>query len=206
MLDDLLAGRLTFATFVMWLLAVVIAITVHEFAHAWRAKIAGDPTPVREGRVTLNPLVHLDPIGTLMLLVFGLGWGRPVHTNPMYYRRGRWDSLMVSAWGPLANIITAALFAVPFRLGLAAGREDLFSAIILINLLLAFFNLLPVEPLDGSHVVESLLPPHKAMAYHSFMQRYGILILLAIILTPVGDYMFIVPARLLFALMVGLPT
>lgn len=205
MLDDLLAGRLTLASFLMWLIGVVIAITVHEFAHAWGAKVAGDPTPVREGRVTLNPLAHLDPIGTLMLLVFGLGWGRPVNTDPAYFRRGRWDKLMVSLWGPLANIITAAIFAMPLRLGIAAHREALLGAVVMINLLLAFFNLLPIAPLDGSHILESLLPPRQALSYRFFMHRYGILLLLAIIVTPIGKFLFWVPAQLLFALMTGLP-
>lgn len=188
---------------VMRVIAVVIAITVHEFAHAKRAHLAGDPTPKEQGRVTLNPIAHLDPIGTLLLLLFGLGWGRPVEVNPLNFRKQRWDDLMVAAWGPMSNILVAVLFAVPFWVGLASGREDLLFTIILINLLLAFFNLLPVFPLDGSHVVENLLPPSSALRFERFSRRYGIIVLLVIIATPLGARLFVTPAIYVLQLLLG---
>jgi Zn-dependent protease len=187
----------------MRVLAVVIAITVHEFAHALRATMAGDPTPRQQGRVTLNPIAHLDPIGTLLLLLFRLGWGKPVQVNPIYFRRGRWDELMVAAWGPLSNIAVAALFAIPFRIGLSHGREDLLITIILINLLLAFFNLLPVYPLDGSHVVENLLPRRLAPAFAQFSHRYGIILLVLVIAVPAAQGLFVVPASFILRLLIG---
>jgi Zn-dependent protease len=203
-LDEVLAGRASLADLLTWVVGLLIAISVHEFAHAKRAQLAGDPTPARQGRVTLNPLAHLDPIGTLMLLLFGLGWGRPVQTDPGYYRRRRWDQLMVAAWGPLSNIVTAALFALPLRLGLGAGRADLLGAVVFINLMLAFFNLLPVYPLDGAQVVTQLLPPARALGFALFMHRYGIILLLGILLTPVGRLLFALPARWVLRLMTGL--
>ncbi len=189
--------------FLAWVIGVVIAITVHEFAHAKRAQLAGDPTPVQANRVTLNPISHLDPLGSLMLLFFGLGWGRPVPVNPAYFRRRRWDELMVAAWGPLSNLLVAVAFAIPVRLGIAGARAELFVIIVLINLLLAFFNLLPVHPLDGSHVVENLLPPRSAWAFAQFSHRWGIVILLLIIFTRIGDILFIVPAQMLLRLLIG---
>ena len=203
MLDDLLAGRLSFAELLEWLIAVVIAITVHEYAHAKRAQLAGDPTPQYQGRVTLNPLSHLDPIGTLTLLLFGLGWGRPVPVNPLNFRRGRYDDLMVSLWGPLSNLLVAAAFAIPVRLGLAPAHAGLFTTIALVNLLLCFFNLLPIHPLDGSHVVANLLPPRQAIAFREFNHRWGLVILLVIIFTRIGDILFVAPAVNLLHFLVG---
>ncbi|MCD6350756.1 MAG: site-2 protease family protein [Armatimonadetes bacterium] len=188
----------------MRVVAVVIAITVHEYAHAKRAQLAGDPTPGAQGRVTLNPIAHLDPIGTLLLLLFGLGWGKPVQIDPSRFRRPRWDEIMVSAWGPMANFVVAVLFALPFRFGLAGGREDLFIAIILINLLLGFFNLLPVYPLDGSHIVENMLPRRQAVSFAQFSHRYGIILLILIIVTPVGDRLFVQPALFVLRFLVGM--
>jgi len=204
MLQQLLDGQLGALDLAVWLVGVTIAITVHEFAHAKRAQLAGDTTPVRDGRVTLNPLAHMDPIGTLALLLFGLGWGKPVEVNPSMFRRRRWDDLMVSAWGPLSNILLAAAFALLLRFHLVPGRESLFFLFALINLLLAFFNLLPVGPLDGHHVVAAMLPPRRAYAYEQFSQRYGIILLLAIMLTPLGRVLFVAPAYGVLHLLTGI--
>ncbi|MCX7597578.1 MAG: site-2 protease family protein [Armatimonadetes bacterium] len=203
MLDELLSGQLSLLKVLVWLVGVALAITVHEFAHAKRAQLAGDPTPAQEGRVTLNPLAHLDPLGTLTLVLFGLGWGKPVPVNPSYFRRRRYDELMVSLWGPLSNILLAGLFAVLLRFRLVPGREELFFVFALVNLLLAFFNLLPVAPLDGHHVVAALLPPRRAHAYEQFSQRYGIIVLLVILLTRAGSVLFVWPATTLLSLMIG---
>lgn len=203
MLDELLSGQLNLLRALVWLVGVALAITVHEFAHAKRAQLAGDPTPAHAGRVTLNPLAHLDPFGTLALVLFGLGWGRPVPVNPAYFRRRRYDELMVSFWGPLSNILLAAFFAALLRFGLVPGREELFFVFALINLLLAFFNLLPVAPLDGHHVVAALLPPRRAYAYEQFSHRYGIIVLLAILLTRAGAVLFVWPATTVLRLMIG---
>ncbi len=175
-------GGLSVPQIISLAVALLIGVTVHEFAHAKRAAMAGDPTPVQAGRVTLNPLAHLDPIGTIMILLAGFGWGKPVPVNPAFFKRPRQDDIMVAAWGPISNVIAATLFALPIRFGLAAGREDLLLTIVSINLMLAYFNLLPIFPLDGSHVVAGLLSYTKARAYEIFMHRYGILLLIGFLM------------------------
>jgi len=197
-------GELDPAAIVSWIVALAVALTVHEFAHAKRADMAGDPTPRANGRVSLNPLDHYDPIGTTMILLFGLGWGKPVPVNPMLFRRPRWDGIMVALWGALANIVTAALFAIPLRLGLAGPYTTPLFVIVLLNLLLACFNLLPIGPLDGQSVVSGLLPVHKARKFDEFSMRYGMLLLLAVIMIPqLRNFLIWGPVSLLVFLLTG---
>ncbi|MFQ6097113.1 MAG: site-2 protease family protein [Armatimonadota bacterium] len=195
------------AMMLSWLMAATIGITVHEFAHAMRADKAGDPTPRINGRLTLNPLAHYDFIGTTMLLLLGLGWAKPVPTNPLNFRRPRYDSIMVAAWGAIANIITAGVFAIVWRLlrgaNLAAGYDVLFSAIVWINLILAFFNLIPVAPLDGSHILLGLLPTQKAIQLEAFYQRFGVLLLFGVVFF--GWRFIIFPVLLIYLLLTGAP-
>lgn len=187
-----------------WIVGVLIAITVHEFAHAKRATMAGDPTPSRAGRLTLNPLAHLDLIGTISFLLVGLGWGKPVPVNASFFKRPRTDDILVAAWGPISNVLVAALFALPLRFGIAAGREDLFYLIAFINLLLAFFNLMPVYPLDGSHVVAGLLSYTQARRYEDFMHRYGLILLIVVVISPIGQVFFVQPAQAVLHLLTGM--
>jgi len=197
-------GELDPAAIVSWIVALAVALTVHEFAHAKRADMAGDPTPRANGRVSLNPLDHYDPIGTTMILLFGLGWGKPVPVNPMLFRRPRWDGIMVALWGALANIVTAALFAIPLRLGLAGPYTTPLFVIVLLNLLLACFNLLPIGPLDGQSVVSGLLPVDKARKFDEFSMRYGMLLLLAVIMIPqLRNFLIWGPVSLLVFLLTG---
>jgi len=172
--------------------AILVAITGHEFAHARVALWFGDTTAFDEGRVTLNPLAHLDPIGTFGMLFLGFGWGKPVPVNTHRLRHPRAD-LLVSAAGPGANLLAAILFALPLRMpplmdllyqfDLGHGAVLLFSTIVHFNLVLAFFNLLPLYPLDGSHVVQNLLPLNAALRFNAFSHRYGQFILLGVILS-----------------------
>ena len=144
-----------------FLAALIVAITIHEFSHALVANFLGDPTPARAGRLSLNPLRHLDPIGTIFLLVAGFGWGKPVYYDPTNLKRGRLDELIIALSGPLSNIIVAAIFAIPYRLANSFGLSgienafyyDLFNIITELNLILAVFNLLPIPPLDGSKIL-----------------------------------------------------
>lgn len=142
---------------------MVIGITVHEFAHAWVANKFGDPTAKMEGRVSLNPLAHLDPIGTIMFLIIGFGWGKPVPTNP-HYLRHKQDELKVAIAGIVANLLVATLLAIPLRIAMLKGividSEPILvflKKLVEINVLLAAFNILPIPPLDGSHFVEYFL-------------------------------------------------
>ena len=182
------------ATIISRLFILVIAFTVHEFAHAWTATMYGDDTPRLNGRLTLNPISHLDPMGSLLLLVAGFGWAKPVPVDPYALSRRSPAALMwVSLAGPLSNLLLALLAAVPFRIGLLSvsyafvpneailpTQEQFLFEFIYINLLLFFFNLLPVAPLDGEKILIYFLPPSAARTYESF-RPYGPIILMIII-------------------------
>jgi len=169
--------------------ALLAGITVHEFFHAWTAWKLGDDTPMRQGRVTLNPLAHLDPIGTIMILFVGFGWGRPVQIDPHNFRDPRRDDLLVSVMGPVSNLGVAIGFAIALKIMLGAVQPSplatkLAATLALgvwINVALMVFNLIPLYPLDGSHVLAALLPPRQYVAF-SQISRYSPFILLAVIL------------------------
>lgn len=175
--------------------AIIIALSLHEFGHAAMATKMGDPTPRAQGRLTLNPLAHLDPMGTIFIVVtmimgFGFGWGKPVQTNPAYYSDYKWGRILVAVAGPAMNLCQAMLaVAVGFVLFKANAQigsfGHLFLAVfIVINIVLMVFNLLPLPPLDGGHVMEMMLPWEKRAAFRRFSQ-YGILILLGLMLIGV---------------------
>ena len=135
-------------------IALIVAITIHEFSHAWAADRLGDPTPRSKGRLTLNPLAHLDPVGTLMLFIAHFGWGKPVPIDPYNLRHPKRDYLYIALAGPISNIILAILIALLSKIFFI----PLFLYLIIINLSLAIFNLLPFHPLDGSHIFPDLFP------------------------------------------------
>ncbi len=172
-------------TLVLRLVALLIAATVHEFAHAWMADRLGDPTPRLRGRLSLNPLVHLDLIGSLLLLLVGFGWAKPVEVNPRNFAHWRQGMMLVAAAGPLANVTLLFLLGLVVQGGVVAdgllGR--LVFTIMVINAVLAVFNLLPIPPLDGSRILAGLLPPRQALAYDR-LQPYGPLVLLAVLVLP----------------------
>lgn len=183
-------GQLDIATLIARAVVLLIAFTVHEVAHAVAADYLGDRTPRSQGRISLNPLVHLDPLGTIMLLVTGFGWAKPVMVNP-YQMRGnpRTSMGIVAAAGPISNIVMAVAAAVPMQLfmdpvvrgdGIIPTPSFLLGQFVFINLILAFFNLFPVPPLDGSRILAAILPPN--LAYRVIeLERYGFLLLLGII-------------------------
>ncbi len=165
--------------------ALLIALTVHEYAHARAAVSLGDPTPRYAGRLTLNPIPHLDPIGLIMLWLFRFGWAKPVPINPFNISNGRWGLLAVSLAGPAANIATAFLFALLHGLlrKLGVNSYELMAVIGLTygyNLVLAVFNLIPLPPLDGSQIVSSLLPGRQADAFER-IAPYSPFILMALV-------------------------
>lgn len=185
-------------TALIFVLCLVVATAFHEFAHAIVADRLGDPTPGREGRVTLNPLVHADPIGTLALPVMAgllhlpvFGWGRPVMTQPRYYTRRfsmRAGMAMVSFAGPLANLVQAAVTLGVIKVLLLsgvshAGLLEVLATFFMLNVTLAFFNLLPIHPLDGGKILAWMLPA-RFDHVDDILARYGWTILLALMLIP----------------------
>lgn len=184
MLDLLFQNPLSFLIFAVILLSV---IAVHEFSHAAAADRLGDPTARLAGRLTLNPLSHLDPVGTFLFLLAGFGWGKPVPFDPFNLKNPKKDSAVISFAGPLSNIIMAmaASFMLRFLINIAQLSFNFFLINILVtfirfNLLLAIFNLIPVHPLDGFRVVAGLLPKKY---YHDWLEleRYGTIFLIFLI-------------------------
>lgn len=193
----MLLGNLDPISIVMHALILFIALPIHEFAHAWTANYFGDDTPRLYGRLTLNPLAHLDVMGSLMMIVVGFGWAKPVPVNPYALQRRSESAYMwVALAGPLSNLLQAILGAVAFRVllnvpGLARGDIAYYAVLFLaqfiwINLALMVFNLLPLAPLDGDKVADYLMPPSWAKAW-STIRPYGPFILMILILA--GNFM-----------------
>lgn len=171
---------------------IIIAITIHEFAHAWMADRLGDPTPRYQGRVTLNPLAHLDPMGTFLLFLVGFGWGKPVMFDPHNLKEPVRDSAIIALAGPVSNLLLALLLAVgvPVLANVIPIPLDFIQQLlglgIFYNCMLAIFNLVPVHPLDGSKILMALLPRQTALEYDLLMQRYGTFILIGLIFPFAG--------------------
>lgn len=196
---------------------VLVSLTVHEAAHAWTADRLGDPTARLLGRISLNPIVHIDPIGTILLPLIAaisglpiIGWAKPVPVNISRLRRGRRDFMIVAAAGPMSNLLQATLAALVVRAlwsgqGIySASNESALMWVLLqfvqINVLLALFNLIPVPPLDGGNVLAGLLPESAANAFHS-VRQFGFIILYALMLTGMLSTLIIPPARFLLGLL-----
>jgi Zn-dependent protease len=183
---------------------VLASLTVHEAAHAWTADRLGDPTARLLGRVSLNPIVHIDPIGTILLPLVAafsglpiIGWAKPVPVNISRLRHHRRDFMIVAAAGPLSNIAQAILAGVALRVLVPPGAEGGLMDVILraavgINLLLAFFNLIPIPPLDGGNVLAGLLPDSAAAVFDG-LRQWGFIILYALMLTGVLSSLILPP-------------
>jgi len=205
---------------ILLLIAFVLSTTFHEFGHAWVANKLGDPTPKSQGRLTLSPVHHVDPIGTILLpLIMGLqlfggpllAWGRPVQTNPLMYTRRfsvRTGRMLVAIAGPLMNLAMAALVSVIVILGFRSGvlneplARGLIGYMVFLNLSLLFFNLLPIPPLDGGAVLSWTLP--RSMQHIvEVLERWGFLILLGLLMVPGVMRYVMAPAYYLMDLWVG---
>jgi Zn-dependent protease len=186
--------------FLLSFLAIVISITIHEFAHAFAADRLGDPTPRLQGRLTLDPRAHLDPIGTVMLLLVRFGWGKPVEFDPFNLRHPRRDAAIISVAGPISNILLASVCSIIFRilltdvgfaLNAAVGPFILslligfLTSLITINVVLAIFNLVPIHPLDGFKIVGGILPEETARQWYE-LERYGFIFLIFLLLPLTG--------------------
>jgi Zn-dependent protease len=179
--------------FGLLLCALVVSLTVHEFGHAFVARLNGDDTAERAGRLTLNPLRHIAPAGLVMVMLVGFGYAKPVPTDPRKFRSPRAD-LWISAAGPAMNLLLAIVAWNLFLLMRAAqigfffepGPVTFFALLVRVNLLLMLFNLIPLGPLDGNYIVPHLLPPRAAQLYRSYNARYGSYVLLGLILLSIG--------------------
>jgi Zn-dependent protease len=173
------------------LIALVVGITFHEFSHAFVADQLGDHRPRAMGRVSLNPLRHLDPVGAIFFLLAGFGWGKPVPVNAYALRPGRTGLTAVALAGPAANFVVAAAFAVLFRVLQAAGLleasfpREVLALTVYFNVALGLFNLIPIPPLDGYNVVLPLLPPRQQFTVQRYAQ-YGYLALLLLLVLSYG--------------------
>lgn len=198
----------------IFIIAFVVCISVHECAHAWTAERLGDPTPRAQGRVTLNPAAHLDPLGTILLLsgvIFHapvIGWGKPVMINPNNFRHVRRDMMLTAAAGPFSNLLMAILFSMILRFGphFPGFIPLLLVSTISLNLGLMFFNLIPVHPLDGGKIVSFFLPSEQAIRFDRFMYQWGFIGLFVIVfLAPkVLGYVIGVPSSWLLTKLLGI--
>lgn len=169
------------------LAAIIVAISIHEFAHAWAADRLGDPTPRLQGRLTLNPRAHLDPIGTLMLILFRFGWGKPVMFDPFNLKNPRRDAMLISLAGPGSNLLSAAIAALAIRLiGQISPISLIVIPFIIISVSLAIFNLVPVHPLDGGKIIAGLLPKDLADEWEIIQKRWGLILLIFLIFPWTG--------------------
>ncbi|MEA3349174.1 MAG: site-2 protease family protein [Chloroflexota bacterium] len=217
---------LNFSTLISRAIVLLTAFSVHEFAHAWVADQFGDTTPRMNGRLTLNPLAHLDPVGSLMLIVAGFGWAKPVPINPYTLKRRSPAAMMwVALAGPMSNFLMAILAAIPFRLELISIQQayqdytlsanrllpspsQILLEFIIINLSLMLFNLIPLAPLDGDKIADYILPP-AGSEFLARIRPYGSIILMVLFIG--GPYLgidilgwILGPAlRFLFAVLVG---
>ena len=169
---------------IVWAVTFFIAITVHEFAHGWAAYKLGDDTAERYGRLTLNPLKHIDLMGLLMLLFAGIGWAKPVPVNPYNLRNPKTDMALISAAGPAANFALAILLAILIRFILFPMNLVSLGAFLVLgiqlNIMLGLFNLVPIPPLDGSKILGSLLPDN--LYYHwTNLERYGPILIIILV-------------------------
>jgi Zn-dependent protease len=208
---------------IFFLVALVISISIHEFSHAWSAYELGDPTARNLGRLTLNPVAHFDPIGAMMILFmafsgFGIGWGKPVPVNPYNLRtHPRLGMGLTAAAGPFSNIVLATLFAIPLRLlgSIPPMLANFLSVLVITNIGLAIFNLIPLPPLDGFSVLQGLLSTFRTRWAYEWgntldrMAVYGPILLIVLLsvgwFTPLNPLGWLIggPVRSLYYLIVG---
>ncbi|RCX16356.1 Zn-dependent protease [Anaerobacterium chartisolvens] len=199
----------------MALPAVLIGLSFHEFAHAFASDRLGDPTPRNQGRLTLSPLPHIDIIGLILIALAGFGWAKPVQVNTSYYKNPKRDDIIVSLAGPFMNLVLAFVFTVLFKVAIdfnassytGGGLYDIILNMlyyaIQINIMLFVFNLIPIPPLDGFHVLSNVISARGYRLIYT-LQQYGSIILILIVVTPVSRYIISPPIKFLLNGMLSL--
>lgn len=189
------------------IIGLLVGITIHECSHAFVADRLGDPTPRIQGRLTLNPLAHIDVVGTIMMLLFRFGWGKPVQVNNQYFRAPVRDMALVSLAGPVSNFLVAFVLALVLR-GVGDGMPDvifsLLNFVIDVNIVLGVFNLLPFPPFDGSKIVALFVPRRFEKAYQHFLDKGVVYVILfvvfdAIVLAPMMGHVSFIARFISFA-------
>jgi Zn-dependent protease len=170
---------------VLWIGVIILGITLHEAAHSYMARYLGDPTPEQMGRTTLDPLAHLDPLGTVLIFIVGFGWGKPAPFNPTYFKHYKRDIALTAVAGPVTNVTLSLLAAFLLKLTLPFSGLDILQEFLYIavyaNLILALFNLIPVPPLDGSKVLYAVIPDSLDHLYAQY-ERLGPILLIVVLL------------------------
>lgn len=183
--------------------AILVALVFHEYAHGKVANMLGDPTPDIHGRLTLNPMAHLDPLGTLMILFSFFGWAKPVQVNPTFFRGDRSRGMMLVALaGPGMNLLLAIIAQFLMEMALSWQIYELVTILrytVIINVYLAIFNMLPIPPLDGSKVLHALLPPNRREWYYQ-LESYGPLVLILFIMFGITSQILQPIARVIITL------
>ena len=189
-----------YLTFALLVITIVISLSVHEYAHAASAKHFGDRTAEQQGRLTLSPLAHMDPMGLLMIVLVGFGWAKPVPTTPSNFN-SKWATPMVAAAGPFSNLLLAFmainLQAILIGMGVefasSPSAQAFFSLFVLINIALMLFNMIPLGPLDGHYILPYLLPRGIAQVYVNLNARYGTMAFLGLIVLSFAGFSIFTP-------------
>jgi Zn-dependent protease len=192
--------------FLMIAIAIIFALSIHEYFHAWTANFLGDPTAKLQGRLTINPLAHLDPMGTLLLLIVGIGWGKPVPFNPYNLKNQKQGELLVGLAGPASNLLMALTAGLLLRFFPFFSQSTIFPFLfyfVWINIILGIFNLLPVPPLDGYHVLFNFLPASMENIKMTLLRSGPFLIIFVILFMVFIGFPYI--CQPLFQLITGLP-
>ena len=202
-LDNFFIGAITS------LPGIIIAMVIHEWAHARVAYGLGDFTPKMMGRLTLNPAAHIDVLGLIMLFIAHFGWAKPVQINPYNFSNPKRDDILVSLAGPATNFVVAFVTLVTMAIlstaafPMSEGMYMVLSSIMLININFGIFNLLPIPPLDGSHVLKQILPYELAEKY-AMLEQYTFIILIIILMTPILSVIFVPMQRLILGIFQGI--
>lgn len=171
-------------TSILFFIALIIALTIHEFSHALVADRLGDPTPRANDRLSLNPLKHLDPLGTIMLFFAHFGWGKPVPIDPYNLKNPRRDELLIALAGPASNLLLAIVFSLLSHFFIYDLLSTIYYLMIVVNISLAIFNLVPIPPLDGSKILLNLLPVDESLKWQEAFDHYGPFLLIAALFLP----------------------